>query len=261
MDENQKVTQSPENNELQSEAKRSDNDVQRIQEFLNKPVADEVKAEEVSDVSEEISQEEFIQELPQTEERTDEIEPAIDSREESNKSKWYVIHTYSGYENKVKSNLMKRIETMAMKEKISNVLVPTEEEIEFRNGKRKTVQKKIYPGYVYVEMIMTNESWNVVRNTPGVTGFVGPQGPGFKPIPLDKEEERHIKRLIGQEAPQRIKISVEKGQGVRIKSGPFRDLTGIVDEVYPDKEKVKILIYIFGRETPVEIDFGQIEKL
>lgn len=171
---------------------------------------------------------------------------------------WYVIHTYSGYENKVKDNLIKRIETMNMKDKIFKVLVPTEEEVEFRNGKKRTVQKKIYPGYVLVEMTMGDDSWYVVRNTPGVTGFVGPS---VKPTPVSESEIKQILRLMGVETGTKVKISVEKGQGVRVKSGPFKDFTGIVEEIYPDREKVKVLIFIFGRETPVELDFRQIEKL
>ncbi|MCD6310532.1 MAG: transcription termination/antitermination protein NusG [Candidatus Eremiobacteraeota bacterium] len=178
--------------------------------------------------------------------------------EEDSEKQWYVIHTYSGYENKVRDNLLRRIESMGMKDKIFQVLVPTEEEIEFRDGKRRTVQKKIYPGYVLVQMIMTEDSWYVVRNTSGVTGFVGP---GVKPIPLPKEEMREILRRMGMEAPVKIKIDLEVGQGVRVIRGPFKDFTGIVEEVNPEREKLRVLISIFGRETPVELDFGHVEKL
>ncbi|MCL5037469.1 MAG: transcription termination/antitermination protein NusG [Chloroflexi bacterium] len=171
---------------------------------------------------------------------------------------WYVIHTYSGYENKVRDNLVRRIESMGMKEKIFQVLVPTEEEIEFKDGKKKTVQKKIYPGYVLVQMIMTEDSWYVVRNTSGVTGFVGP---GVKPIPLPKEEVKEILRRMGMEAPVKVKIDLEVGQGVRVIRGPFKDFSGIVEEVNEEKEKLRVLISIFGRETPVELDFGHVEKL
>lgn len=172
--------------------------------------------------------------------------------------KWYVIHTYSGYENKVRANLVRRIESMNMKDKIFQVLVPTEEEIEFKDGKRKTVQKKIYPGYVLVEMIMKDDSWYVVRNTSGVTGFVGP---GVKPIPLPEEEVKTILRHMGLEAPVRVKIDLSVGQGVRVTHGPFQDFHGIVEEVNPEREKVRVLITIFGRETPVELEFSQVEKL
>lgn len=172
--------------------------------------------------------------------------------------KWYVVHTYSGYENKVRANLLRRIESMGMKDKIFQVLVPTEEEIEFKDGKKKTVQKKIYPGYVLVEMIMKDDSWYVVRNTSGVTGFVGP---GVKPIPLPEEEVKIILRHMGLEAPIRVKIDLSVGQGVKVTHGPFQDFHGIVEEVNPEREKVKVLITIFGRETPVELDFSQVEKL
>ncbi|MBI3925269.1 MAG: transcription termination/antitermination protein NusG [Armatimonadetes bacterium] len=171
---------------------------------------------------------------------------------------WYVIHTYSGYENKVKDNLLRRIESMNMKDKIFQVLVPTEEELEFKDGKKKTVQKKIYPGYVFVEMIMTEDSWYVVRNTSGVTGFVSP---GAKPVPLPADEVKRIKQLMGMEAPTRVKVDLKVGQPVRVIHGPFQDFHGVVDEVAPDREKVRVLISIFGRETPVELDFGQVERL
>lgn len=174
------------------------------------------------------------------------------------RTKWYVIHTYSGYENKVRDNLIRRIDSMGMRDRIFQVLVPTEEELEFKDGKKKTVLKKIYPGYVFVEMIMTEESWYVVRNTSGVTGFVSP---GAKPVPLPDEEVRRIKQLMGMEAPTRVKLDLTVGQPVKVTHGPFQDFHGVVEEVTPDKEKVRVLISIFGRETPVELDFGQVEKL
>ncbi len=171
---------------------------------------------------------------------------------------WYVIHTYSGYENKVRDNLLRRIDSMNMRDKIFQVLVPTEEELEFKDGKKKTVQRKVYPGYVFVEMIMTEDSWYVVRNTSGVTGFVSP---GAKPVPLPEDEVKRIKQIMGMEAPTRVKIHLAVGQPVRVIHGPFQDFHGVVDEVSPDREKVRVLISIFGRETPVELDFGQVEKL
>ena len=172
--------------------------------------------------------------------------------------KWYVIHTYSGYENKVRDNLLRRIESMNMRDKIFQVLVPTEEELEFKDGKKKTVMRKIYPGYVFVEMILTEDSWYVVRNTSGVTGFVSP---GNKPVPLPDDEVRRIKQMMGMEAPTRVKLDLTVGQTIKVTHGPFQDFHGLVEEVSPEREKVRVLISIFGRETPVELDFGQVEKL
>ena len=171
--------------------------------------------------------------------------------------RWYVIHTYSGYENKVKANLEHRIQSMDMGDKIYQVLVPTEEEIEIKNGKRQAVERKVFPGYVLVEMNMGDDSWYVVRNTPGVTSFVGS---GNKPTPLTDPEVKQILRQIKMEAP-RYKVAFTKGEAVRVTDGPFTDLHGVVDEVNPERNKVKVLVSIFGRETPVELDFLQIEKL
>ncbi len=171
--------------------------------------------------------------------------------------RWYVIHTYSGYENKVKTNLEHRIQSMDMGDKIFQVLVPTEEEIEIKNGKRHPVERKIFPGYVLVEMAMSDDSWYVVRNTPGVTSFVGS---GNKPTPLTDGEVRAILRQIKLDAPK-YKVAFTKGEAVRVTDGPFTDLHGVVDEVNPERNKVKVLVSIFGRETPVELDFLQIEKL
>ena len=171
--------------------------------------------------------------------------------------KWYVIHTYSGYENKVKTNLEHRIHSMDMGDKIYQVLVPTEEEIEIKNGKRHPVERKVYPGYVLVEMNMGDDSWYVVRNTPGVTSFVGM---GTTPTPLSDAEVKAILRQIKLDAPK-YKVAFTKGEAVRVTDGPFTDLHGVVDEVNPERNKVKVLVSIFGRETPVELDFLQIEKL
>ena len=176
---------------------------------------------------------------------------------------WYVIHTYSGYENKVKANLEHRIESMGVEDQIFQVLVPMEEEIEIRNGQRQTVNRKVFPGYVLVEMAMSDESWYVVRNTPGVTSFVGGANiPGVRsePIPLDENEVKQILRHMGVETPK-YRVAFTKGQSVRVKDGPFAEFIGTVDEVNPEKNKVKVLVSIFGRETPVELDFLQIEKL
>ena len=180
------------------------------------------------------------------------LEPAVDTGR-----RWYVIHTYSGYENKVKTNLEHRIQSMDMGDKIFQVLVPTEEEIEIKNGKRHPVERKIFPGYVLVEMVMSDDSWYVVRNTPGVTSFVGS---GNKPTELTDTEVRAILRQIKLDAPK-YKVAFTKGEAVRVTDGPFTDLHGVVDEVNPERNKVKVLVSIFGRETPVELDFLQIEKL
>ena len=171
--------------------------------------------------------------------------------------KWYVIHTYSGYENKVKTNLEHRIESMGVGDKIYEVVIPTEEEIEIKDGQRRTVQKKVFPGYVLVEMAMTDDSWYVVRNTPGVTSFVGS---GNRPTPLMEGEVKKILKQMGVEAPK-FKLQFTKGQSVRVKDGPFAEFIGTVDEVNPERNKVKVLVSIFGRETPVELDFLQIDKL
>ena len=188
---------------------------------------------------------------PEPEPQVAPAQPTDDGR------RWYVIHTYSGYENKVKTNLEHRIQSMDMGHKIFQVLVPTQEEIEIKNGKRHPVERKIYPGYVLVEMVMSDDSWYVVRNTPGVTAFVGS---GNKPTELTEQEVRQILRQIKLDAPK-YKVAFTKGEAVRVTDGPFTDLHGVVDEVNPERNKVKVLVSIFGRETPVELDFLQIEKL
>jgi len=173
---------------------------------------------------------------------------------------WFVVHTYSGYENKVKANLERRIHSMGMADKIFRVLVPMEDEVEFKDGKRKITPKKVFPGYVLVEMIMDDQSWYVVRNTQGVTGFVGSPGPGEKPVPLQEKEVKTILKQMGIEAPK-LKIDFKKGDRVKVTSGPFFDFTGVVDEISPEKERLRALISIFGRETPVELEFFQVEKV
>ncbi|QSQ08954.1 Transcription termination/antitermination protein NusG [Koleobacter methoxysyntrophicus] len=170
---------------------------------------------------------------------------------------WYVVHTYSGYENKVKANLEKRVESMGMEDKIFRVLVPMEEQIEIKDGKKKASKKKIFPGYVLVEMIVTDDSWYVVRNTPGVTGFVGS---GTKPIPLQESEIKAILKQMGIEE-KKPKVDFKVGQSVRVTSGPFENFIGKIEGINPEKEKVRVLVSMFGRETPVELDFAQIEKI
>ncbi|WP_050613619.1 transcription termination/antitermination protein NusG [Bacillus testis] len=173
---------------------------------------------------------------------------------------WYVVHTYSGYENKVKANLEKRVESMGMQDKIFRVVVPEEEETEIKNGKKKVVKKKVYPGYVLVEIIMTDDSWYVVRNTPGVTGFVGSSGGGSKPTPLLPEEVVNLLKQMGMEE-KRFDVEFELGETVTIKEGPFASHSGTIEELDPDKAKVKVLVNMFGRDTKVELDFTQVEKL
>jgi transcriptional antiterminator NusG len=185
--------------------------------------------------------------------------PAVAAKAKTSKN-WFVIHTYSGYENKVKANLERRIHSMNMQDKIFRVLVPMEDEVEFKDGKRKITPKKVFPGYVLVEMDMDDSSWYVVRNTSGVTGFVGSPGSGEKPVPLQEKEVKTILKQMGIETPK-LKIDFAKGDRIKVTSGPFFDFTGIVDDIQPEKEKVRALISIFGRETPVELEFYQIEKV
>ncbi len=171
--------------------------------------------------------------------------------------RWYVLHTYSGYEDNVARNLRQRIESMDMEDKIFTVLVPTENRIRIKNGKRKIMTEKIFPGYVLVEMIVTDDSWYVVRNTPNVTGFVGS---GTTPTPISEDEVKALLQRMGVEEPK-YKIDVENGSPVRITDGPFKDFEGKVAEVDEGRGKVKVLVSMFGRETPVELDFLQIKKL
>jgi transcriptional antiterminator NusG len=171
--------------------------------------------------------------------------------------KWFVIHTYSGYENKVKANLEKRVASMNMEDKIFRVMVPVKDDIEVKDSKRKVTKRKIFPGYVLVEMFLTDDSWYVVRNTPGVTGFVGS---GNKPIPLQPTEVRTIMRQMGLEEG-RTRIDVEIGESVRVIAGPFENFIGAVEEIFHEKSKLRVLVSMFGRETPVELEFTQVEKL
>ena len=169
---------------------------------------------------------------------------------------WYVVHCYSGYENKVRYNLEQRIETMGMKDKIFDVVIPTQEEIEVREGKRRSIERHVFPGYVLVNMILSEESWYVVRNTPGVTGFVGM---GNDPTPLRPEEVSQILRRMEDEAPH-VKVTFKSGERVRVIDGPFNDFRGTVSEIDMDRAKVTVMVNFFGRETPVELDFLQVEK-
>lgn len=172
-------------------------------------------------------------------------------------AKWYVIHTYSGYENKVKANLEHRVESMGAQDLIFKVVIPTEDEIEIRDGQRRTVQKKVFPGYVLVQMLLNDHSWHVVRNTPGVTGFVGS---GSKPTPLLDEEVKQILKAMRREAPK-VKVSFSRGERVKVVDGPFTDFIGVVDDINLEKGKVRVLVSFFGRETPVELDFLQVTRV
>jgi transcriptional antiterminator NusG len=176
--------------------------------------------------------------------------------------KWYVVHTYAGYENKVRSNLESRIASMNMEERIFEVVIPVEDVIDFKNGKKVVVSRKVFPGYLMVRMDLDDDSWYVVRNTPGVTGFVGL---GARPTPLSRKEVESILqvKLEGTEAHKksRPRLDYEPGESVRVKEGPFADFTGTIAEINEDQLKLKVLVNIFGRETPVELDFAQVAKL
>lgn len=171
--------------------------------------------------------------------------------------RWYVLHTYSGYEENVARNLRQRIDSMDMEDKIFSILIPTENKIKIKNGKRRTVTEKIFPGYVLVEMIVTDDSWYVVRNTPNVTGFVGS---GTTPTPISEEEVKELQRRMGVTEPK-YKIDVSVGSPVRITDGPFKEFEGKISEIDESRGKVKVLVSMFGRETPVELDFLQVKKI
>ena len=177
--------------------------------------------------------------------------------------KWYIIHTYSGQEERVKRNLEHRIDSMDMKDKIFQVLVPTEEEIEIKDGRRKAIQRKVFPGYILVQMEMNDDSWYVVRNTPGVTGFVSAEDERErrpKPVPLEDKEVEDILSRMSSDTP-RVRVGIIEGEMVRITTGPFADFMGLVEQVDEDRGKLRVAVSFFGRETPVELDFLQIEKV
>jgi len=173
---------------------------------------------------------------------------------------WYVVHTYAGYENKVKANLESRIHTMQMEDKIFRVYIPMEDVMEIKSGKKQVVQKKVFPGYLLVKMVYDNDSWYVVRNTPGVTGFVS-AGTGSKPTPLSKREVEKILVVKKEEQKPQVRLGFEEGDVVRIISGPFADFNGTISEINPDQAKLKVLVNIFDRETPVELSFDQVAKV
>ena len=179
------------------------------------------------------------------------------SKQTSQGRKWYAIHTYSGYEENVASNLRQRIESLDMNDKIFNILIPTEKKIKIKNGKRRVITEKIFPGYVLVDMMVTDDSWYVVRNTPNVTGFIGT---GTVPTPLDDKEIDELKKRMGVDEPQ-YKIDVEIGDPVKINDGPFKSFDGKISEIDAERGKIKVLVNVFGRETPVELDFLQVKKI
>ena len=208
---------------------------------------------ETEETAKKIETEETAKKI-ETEETAKKIETEV-SEPQDNRA-WYVIHCYSGYENKVKHNLEQRIETMQMQDQIFQVVVPTEDEIEIRDGKRRTVERQVFPGYILVQMILTDDSWHTVRNTPGATGFVGM---GNEPTPLRPEEVQAIMKRMEAEAPK-IKVTFKQGQKVRIIDGPFNEFIGVVDEIDMERAKVRVMVSFFGRDTPVELDFLQVEK-
>lgn len=197
------------------------------------------------------------EESPAEVEEQEEVPPEAEEEEMDDGRAWYFVHTYAGYEEKVKKYLEQRIETMGMQDKIFRVIVPTEEEVEIRDGERKTKRKRLFPGYVMVQMIMDEESWYVVRNTPSVTGFVGTEA---EAMPVSQEEVDRILERMEEEEP-RIKVNFRVGETVRVTEGPFADFMAVVEEIYPERGKVRLLVSFFGRETPVEMDFMQVEKV
>lgn len=192
------------------------------------------------------------------EKKTEKTEIEKRLEELTSRGEWYVVHTYSGYENKIKVDLTMRIESMNMQDKIFNIIIPEEQEVEYKSGKRKVTTKRVFPGYVIVNMIMDEDSWIAVRHTPGVTGFVGSGG---KPIPLMPEEVNKILRRMGLLESKTKIIDVTIGETIRVKNGPFANFEGVVKEILLEKGKLRVNISMFGRETPVELDYEQIDKI
>jgi transcription termination/antitermination protein NusG len=233
----------------------SDTDEQSIEEPENGTPEESHSSPESSDLG--LPDQDIDDQVSIESEDSDEVSSSdSEPDQEEGGREWYVVHCYSGYENKVRHNLEQRIESMGMKDMIFDIVVPTEEEIEVKEGKRRTVERRVFPGYILVNMIMTEESWYVVRNTPGVTGFVGM---GNQPTPLRPEEVSQIIKRMEAEAP-RIKVTFKSGERVRIVDGPFNDFRGTVSEIDMERAKVRVMVNFFGRETPVELDFLQVEK-
>lgn len=224
--------------------------------MAKKKVSTEKKIENEATVENPIEEVDVLETTTDAEDVATEGEESSESAPRPEGTEWYVIHSYSGYENKVQKNLLHRIESMGMQDKIFQVVVPTEEEVELRDGHRRTVERRVFPGYILVEMVIDEDSWYVVRNTPGVTGFVGS---GTKPTALLPEEVDKILKRMDAEAPK-IKVNFKVGQKVRIVEGPFEDFMGTVDEIDLDRARVRVLVNFFGRETPIELDFLQVER-
>ena len=242
---------------IEESSESQDKDISKVVDSLEAPIVEEAEKEAsaMRDLVEDFTAESKADaEEEAAEELSDEV--AGTEEEPDDGRAWYVVHCYSGYENKVRHNLEQRIESMGMKEGIFDVVVPTEEEIEVKDGKRKTVERRVFPGYILVNMVLSEESWYVVRNTPGVTSFVGQ---GNEPQALRPEEVATIIKRMEADAP-RIKVTFKQGERVRIIDGPFNDFRGNVDEIDMDRAKVRVMVNFFGRETPVELDFLQVEK-
>jgi transcriptional antiterminator NusG len=235
----------------EDQAEESEEQSSKVDTSEEEELEDELEADSLEDETNTIDDE-------QTEKAETEVEETVivPPPEPDDDRAWFVVHCYSGYENKVRHNLEQRIETMGMKNKIFDVVVPTEEEIEVKDGKRRTVERRVFPGYILVQMIMNEDSWYVVRNTPGVTGFVGM---GNDPTPLRPEEVSQIVKRMEADAP-RIKVAYAEGQKVRIIDGPFNDFIGTVADIDMERAKVRVMVSFFGRETPVELDFLQVDK-
>jgi transcriptional antiterminator NusG len=230
----------------------------RLEEAVEAEEAQET-IEESHEAAEEASPAEVSPEVRAFLDEAEEVtagRPRAEADEAPAERAWYVVHSYSGYENKVKKNLEQRIESMGMQDQIYQVIVPTEEEVEIREGHRRTTRRRVFPGYLLVDMALNDDSWYVVRNTPGVTGFVGS---GTRPTPLRQDEVDKIRKRMETEAP-RVRVTFREGQRVRIVEGPFADFIGTVDELDVDRGKVRVLVSFFGRDTPVELDFLQVER-
>jgi transcription termination/antitermination protein NusG len=232
----------------EEELATEDNSIEMLaSEMDDEPLVDDFKADESADDDEPVA-DGAATVVPNSAEEGEAPRPEG--------TEWYVIHSYSGYENKVQKNLYHRIESMDMHNKIFQVVVPTEEEVELRDGQRRTIERRVFPGYILVEMVLDEDSWYVVRNTPGVTGFVGS---GNKPTPLRQDEVDKIIKRMDAEVPK-IKVSFKVGQKVRIVEGPFEDFMGTVDDIDLERARVRVLVNFFGRETPIELDFLQVER-
>ena len=260
LEDDQASSSDEDDDELEEEESAAEDELEAAVEEPVAELEEESTSEDELEAAEEPNEIEVVTE-PETEAPEDEA-AALDEVDDKPVSEpdddrnWYVVHCYSGYENKVRHNLEQRIETMGMKNKIFDVVVPTEEEIEVKDGKRRTVERRVFPGYILVQMLMDEDSWYVVRNTPGVTGFVGM---GNDPTPLRQEEVAQIVKRMEADAP-RIKVAYKTGQKVRIIDGPFNDFIGTVADINMERAKVRVMVSFFGRETPVELDFLQVEK-